>query len=95
MKDLFEALMLISFGAAWPASIYRSWKSRTTKGKSLLFMLIVLFGYACGIINKVINSADYVLAFYALDCILVSVDLVLYFRNKRIEQAAALPVQEE
>ncbi|MDR3551664.1 MAG: hypothetical protein P4L75_00940 [Clostridia bacterium] len=88
MNRIFEALMLISFGAAWPASIHRSWVSRQTGGKSVVFMYIVLAGYAFGVVNKLINGVDYVLAFYILDVLLVSVDLVLYYRNKRIEEAA-------
>lgn len=86
MKSLFEAFMLISFGAAWPASIYKSYKSRTAKGKSLAFMLIVLFGYGCGIISKFLGGVDYVLIFYIIDCLMVSIDLCLYFRNRKIEK---------
>ncbi|MEG1973171.1 MAG: hypothetical protein RR315_08410, partial [Oscillospiraceae bacterium] len=63
---IFEILMLVSFGAAWPASIYRSYKAKTAKGKSLAFLLIIEFGYICGIINKLINSPDYVMYLYAL-----------------------------
>lgn len=87
MNKIFEVLMLLSFGAAWPASILRSYRSRSTKGKSLAFMFIVLFGYACGIVNNVVNTPNYVLAFYFLDCAMVSIDLTLYYRNRRIEKA--------
>lgn len=90
MKNIFEAFMLLSFGAAWPASIYKSYTSRTTKGKSVLFMYIVLFGYLFGIINKFLNHVDYVLAFYLLDCVMVFTDLCLYYRNKRIEKQEAV-----
>lgn len=87
VKSIFEALMLLSFGAAWPASIYKSWKSRTTKGKSLIFMLIVLFGYMFGVMNKIINGLDYVLLFYALDFMMVTIDLCFYFRNRKLEKS--------
>jgi uncharacterized membrane protein len=80
---IFETLMLISFGAAWPASIYHSYKSRCIKGKSVLFLYIVLIGYICGMINNILNGVNYVMAFYILDFALVSVDLGLYYRNKR------------
>jgi hypothetical protein len=40
--------MLVCFGAAWPASIYRSWTSRTVAGKSLVFLIIVFAGYIAG-----------------------------------------------
>ena len=86
LSGIFEALMLLSFGAAWPASIHRSWKSRSTKGKSLVFMLIVLFGYTAGIVHNLIDTPNYVLAFYLLDVTMVTIDLCLYFRNRRIEK---------
>ena len=78
---IFELLMLLSFGAAWPAS-------RTAKGKSLMFLLVIIFGYLCGIINKLINSPDYVIFFYALNMVMVSADLVIYFRNRRLDREA-------
>ena len=31
----FETVMIICFGLSWPFSVYKSWKSRTTKGKTL------------------------------------------------------------
>lgn len=83
---IFEALMLISFGAAWPASIYRSYTSRTTKGKSLIFLYIVLIGYVFGMINNILNGVNYVMIFYILDFVFVSIDLGLYYRNKKIMQ---------
>ncbi|MDR3164685.1 MAG: hypothetical protein LBU13_03825 [Synergistaceae bacterium] len=46
-----ETVMLLCFGAAWPASILKSWRSRTARGKSLFFLLIILTGYAAGITN--------------------------------------------
>ena len=39
ITDLLEALMILCFGISWPLSIYKSWKSRTAKGKSLTFEL--------------------------------------------------------
>jgi uncharacterized membrane protein len=82
---LFQALMLICFGAAWPASIYHSYKSRTAKGKSVLFMYIVLIGYICGMVSNILSGVNYVFAFYILDFALVSVDLVLFYRNKKFD----------
>ena len=34
---VFEILMLVCFGLSWPFNIAKSWKSRTAKGKSLIF----------------------------------------------------------
>ena len=86
ISGIFEAIMVISFGISWPFSIYKSYKSRTTKGKSLLFMLFVLFGYACGIVSKLVGgNVTYVLVFYILNFLMVAVDLGLYYRNSRIQ----------
>lgn len=76
-------MMVISFGISWPLSIYKSIKSRSNKGKSLPFLLFILFGYACGVASKLISSnITYVLFFYVLNFVMVFIDLMLYFRNK-------------
>lgn len=81
----FEIIMLICFGAAWPFSIYRSWTSHSTKGKSLLFMLIVMCGYLAGILHKIFFYHDLVIYLYGLNFLMVAADVVLYLRNKREE----------
>lgn len=85
--SFFEMGMLICFGMAWPMSIIKSWRSRTTKGKSLFFLFIVLVGYACGILHKILFSMDFVIFFYILNFLMVAADVVIYFRNKRMESA--------
>ncbi len=87
---IFEAIMLLCFGAAWPFSIYKSAKSRKTGGKSPLFLVIVIVGYIAGIINKLLTHPDYVLWLYVLNAVMVSVDLALYIRNRMYEKRAAL-----
>jgi hypothetical protein len=82
---IFEVIMLLCFGAAWPFSVYRSYKARTAHGKSLVFLLALIVGYISGIINDVIHGAGYVLFFYSLNLLLVSADLALFFRNKRLD----------
>lgn len=81
----FEIIMLVCFGAAWPFSIYRSAKARSTKGKSLLFMVVVAVGYVAGIANKLVYNFDGVVFLYLLDLALVSIDMILYARNCRLE----------
>jgi hypothetical protein len=83
--SLFEALMLLSFGAAWPTQIYKSYKSRKTAGKSVAFLYIVLFGYLCGITHKILYSRDIVLVLYIINFVMVSADVFLYYRNKALE----------
>ncbi|MDR1564261.1 MAG: hypothetical protein LBS74_04805 [Oscillospiraceae bacterium] len=87
MLNLLEALMLISFGLSWPFSIYKAYKARSVAGKSLVFLLFILFGYSCGIAAKLIyGNISYVLGFYILDFALVATDLGMYIRNKKIEK---------
>ncbi|MCL2706066.1 MAG: hypothetical protein FWE72_07650 [Spirochaetaceae bacterium] len=83
--SIFEALMLIFFGAAWPISIVKSWKSRTTKGKSLVFLVIVELGYIAGIIHKYFYSMDIVIFIYIINFTMVFIDLLLFLRNRRID----------
>ncbi len=88
MGEIFEAAMVICFGLSWPLSVYKSWKSRTTKGKSLLFEVFILIGYVCGIAGKLVTrNITYVFLFYILNLVMVSVDLVLYARNARLDRA--------
>ena len=84
--SLFEIIMLLCFGLAWPFSIYKSVISRQTQGKSVLFLIIVVIGYISGIIHKLLYSRDWVVLLYALNALMVSVDIVLYYRNKRFEK---------
>jgi hypothetical protein len=86
--SVFEAIMLICFGTAWPVSIYKSYTSRTSAGKSVIFLYIVLVGYAAGITHKVLNSCDWIIALYAINGLMVTVDILLYYRNARLKKAA-------
>jgi len=81
---IYEAIMLICFGMAWPFSIAKSWRSRTCKGKSIFFLFVILTGYIAGILNKTTNGLcrDPVLILYALNTLMVAADIALYFRNR-------------
>ena len=80
--SIFEMLMLISFGAAWPLNIYKSIRSKSTEGKSVFFLFIIDFGYVCGIIHKIAYSFDKVIFLYILNLVMVTIDILLYFRNR-------------
>ena len=47
MSELLEIFMIVSFGFSWPMNVIKSWKARTTKGKSLAFLILIFFGYIC------------------------------------------------
>ena len=83
--SIFEICMLICFGASWPVSIYKSWTSRTAKGKSFLFICMLLIGYIFGILHKIFYGRDVVIALYALNLILILIDICLYFRNRKLD----------
>ena len=83
MSQFLEALMIICFGISWPMSILKSLKSRTAKGKSLMFMCFILAGYGFGIISKLTaGNITYTLPLYILNFVMVGTDIVLYFRNQ-------------
>ncbi len=94
MSEVFEIIMVVSFGASWPMNVYKSFKARTTKGKSLGFLCLIFFGYIAGIISKLINEAYmaaisdkwYVLFFYILNLVMVGTDLILYVRNFKLDK---------
>lgn len=82
--SIFEIIMLLCFGVAWPFSIYKSYKSRSTAGKSLVFLCVVLCGYLAGITHKLLFSLDFVIYLYALNLTMVSIDIALYMRNRKL-----------
>ena len=96
MAEFLEIVMIVSFGASWPMNVMKSYKARTTKGKSLAFLYLILFGYVAGIASKFVNEAYmaafaqkwYVLFFYVLNFIMVGADLLMYVRNKKLDKIA-------
>lgn len=94
MAELLEILMIVSFGASWPLNVIKSYKARTTKGKSLPFLLLIFFGYIAGIASKLMNEAYmaafgekwYVLFFYCLNFVMVGLDLIMYARNRKLDK---------
>ena len=89
LAEIFETIMILCFGLSWPMSIVRSVKSRSTQGKSLMFMCFIVFGYICGIISKCItHTYNMAFWFYFPNVIMVSADICLYFRNRSLERKA-------
>ena len=96
MAQFLEVMMLVCFGLSWPFNIMKSWKSRTAKGKSLLFECCVIIGYCCGLAGKIIGGKiTSVVAVYVLDILMVSVDLLLTIRNIFLDKAADRRAEKE
>ena len=102
MAEILEIIMIVSFGASWPVNVLKSYKARTTQGKSLIFLLLIFFGYIAGIASKLFNDAYmaeigqkwYVLFFYVLNLLMVGADLLIYARDYRLDKARALEANE-
>ena len=82
--SIFEAFMLLCFGAAWPFSIIKSYRSGSNSGKSLVFLYIVLIGYGSGIMNKLLYNNDKVLILYVLNACMVLCDIAIFYRNNKL-----------
>ena len=86
MKEILEVIMLVCFGISWPISVWKSIRSGSTSGKSVVFMLAIIVGYIAGIASKIVGSQiNYVLFMYCLNLLMVSLDLGVYFVNRHRE----------
>ena len=95
--NIFESIMLVCFGFAWPISIYKSFVSKKTAGKSLLFLIVLQIGYVAGVFFKLseywdnikINPGETVsinLYLYILNFVMISIDELLFLRNRKLEK---------
>ncbi|MDD3419313.1 MAG: hypothetical protein PHE78_01795 [Candidatus Gastranaerophilales bacterium] len=81
--SIFEVLMLICFGASWPFAVIKTYKTKNVKGKSIIFLSLVIIGYLCGMMHKILYNPDAVIWLYALNCLLVSADMVMWFKYRK------------
>lgn len=88
--SIFELIMLVCFGISWPFAVYKSFKSHSTRGKSLVFLMAIWVGYVAGIAHKLIYSRDVVLWVYVFNLTMVSLDLVLFMMNRAAENRPAV-----
>lgn len=96
MSEILEIAMILAFGASWPMNVIKSYKARSAKGKSISFLILIFVGYIAGIASKFANDAYmasfaqkwYVLVFYFINIMMVSADIVLYVRNRRLDKLA-------
>ncbi|WP_411676851.1 hypothetical protein [Caproicibacter sp.] len=102
--NLLEALMILCFGLSWPISIYRSYTARTAKGKSLFFEVFLWIGYVFGIIREFMQFSsgeelDFLFylgwVFYFLNIAEITIDMVLYVRNVRLDKKREAKLEKE
>lgn len=74
--------MLICFGVSWPVALLKTYSTKTVKGKSFLFLFLILLGYIFGVIHKLIYNLDYVIWLYIINGLLVLADMALWFVYK-------------
>lgn len=87
MSSVFETLMLVCFGLSWPLNLIKACKARTAKGTSLPFILLIITGYIAGISAKLISGQiNYVLIAYLLNLAIVSLNVIVYFRNTALDK---------
>lgn len=82
----FEFLMLLCFGMAWPVSVYKSYKSKENKGKSIGFLFVVFLGYLSGITHKILFNFDIIIILYIINTLMISIDIMLFYRNRKLEE---------
>ena len=87
IAEILEFAMLFAFGFSWPFAIARTYRTKRVDGKSPMFCVIVIVGYACGIASHLVEGTKlWLVLVYLVDILLVSIDLALYFRYRRNER---------
>lgn len=96
LAHIFECLMLVCFGFSWPLNVIKAYKARTTKGTSIAFIVLIITGYIAGIAAKIINHQfNYVLAVYFLNLAIVFGNVIVYIRNKSLDNKRVLEVSRQ
>lgn len=89
LPEILETIMLVCFGFSWPMSVIKNIKAKSAKSMSLPFILLILTGYIAGIASKFISgNVTYVLIAYLINLLSVSVNLIVYFINRRYDRKA-------
>lgn len=85
---LFEAAMIFCWGVSWPAAVWKTLKTKSVEGVSILFLWFVFFGYVSGLCFKI---AEYfgegrlnpVIGLYIFNFVMVGSELILYYRYRK------------
>ena len=98
LTKVLEATMIILFGISWPFNLFKSIKTKSAKGKSLLFLVLIDLGYIAGITSKFVSETFvwetdwWIFMIYIINFVFVTADLIVYFinksRDKKIEATA-------
>lgn len=83
--QFFESVMLICFGTSWPFAILKSIRTKSTAGKSIIFLILLAIGYLCGIVNKLYGPNDPVIYLYIFNGMLIVAEILLYFKHRAFE----------
>ena len=84
MPQILETVMLVCFGFSWPMNLIKNYRAKTAKSMSLKFIILIILGYVAGIAAKLISGQiNYVLAVYIINLIIVSMNLGVYFINRK------------
>ena len=90
LAHLLEAGMLVCFGFSWPLNVVKAYRAKTARGTSLAFIILIITGYIAGISAKIINTQfNYVLGVYFLNMAIVSANVFVYIRNKRLDKKSS------
>ena len=99
VAKVLEVAMLVLFGVSWPISLVKSIRSKSTKGKSLVFLVLIDIGYICGMTSKIVSttfvwSTDWwIFVIYAVNFSFVTADLIVYLIN-RSRETKMTPVEQ-
>ncbi len=96
MTEMLETIMLICFGISWPINLVKNYRLRSAKSTSLTFLLLIWFGYVAGVAAKLIQLFSpamkdptwYLLTIYMINLVMLSANLLVYFRNRQLDRAA-------
>jgi hypothetical protein len=84
MPQILETVMLVCFGFSWPVNLVKNIRAKTAKSTSLFFIILIMLGYIAGIAAKIVSKQiNYVLIVYFLNLFVVSLNLAVYFINRK------------
>ncbi|XWN30187.1 MAG: hypothetical protein ROR55_22280 [Devosia sp.] len=88
--EWFEVAMLLCFSVGWYWSIVHMLRVKVASGKSVMFVLLVIVGYACGVVSRTLlwietEEFSLVLIVYVWNLIVTIIDifLVLHYSKPR------------